>query len=305
LVIAASRVQMTAYQAYGVRLESEIPLPGLPAAHGGEPGTVRVLLDESSERKTSEAPDAEYLVQGRPLSFHVNGDLEIDWREIVHFRVSIADSRIRCGRGRDGSAEHLRDWLLHYALPLLLAGGGRLRFLHGSAVQIGRRAVGFLAPSGGGKTTLAEYFHGRGHGFFTDEKLGVASHEQQFVAVPSTPFYRRDETFPRWRLVDHYAPSALPLGALYAIVPAGGEAEPAIEPVSAGEAAFELARHCEFELPPGVRARLRLPSSRHTSFEFCTRIAAATRVCRLIVPRARARLSAVYETVLADAEQAA
>lgn len=300
--------QMTAYVAYGVRLESEITLPGLPAPCGGEPATIKVLLEEPSGRDPRKAPagaEAEFLVDGRPLWLHVNGDLEIGWENIFRFRMNIGESLIRCSPGADGHPEHIQDWLLHYALPLLLVSAGRLQFLHGSAVQVGHRAVGFLAPSGGGKTTLAQYFLQRGHEFFTDEKLGVVACGQGFVAVPSTPFYRRGEADARWQAVSNFASAALPLDVLYVLVPAAGDTPPVVTPVPAREAAFELARRCEFQLPRRVRGRLRLPPFQEMCFQFCTDLAAAVRVCRLVVPRDRAHLPEVYDTVVADVAEAA
>lgn len=292
---------MTAYVAYGVRLESEINLPGLRAPRGHEYPTITVRRDSlSDEGKVPAAPDAEFLVHGRPLSLHVNVFLDVDWQGICRFRVSTGDSLIRCARGPEGRSEDLQEWLLHYALPLLLLTEGHLHFLHGSAVQVGDRAVGFLAPSGGGKTTLAEYFLCRGHAFFTDEKLGFALRGKRYMAVPSTPFYRRDAANARWQMVTNFASSPAPLDPLYLLVPSDSRATPAVMPVRAGVAAFELARRCEFGLPRRVRERLQLKSFQSERFETCTELAAATRVRRLVVPRDLARLPEVYDTVVAD-----
>jgi hypothetical protein len=298
---------MTAYSAYGVRLNSDLALPGLPPPRGDERTTVVARLEKPQlGREGGEVcADAEFQVHGRPLSLHVNGDLEVRWQDVCSFRISIRDALIRCERGRAGRDEDVQEWLLHYALPLLLVSEGHLQLLHGSAVQIGRQAVGFLAPSGGGKTTLAEYFLQRGHGFFTDEKLGVVARRQRVLAVPSTPFYRRGEANARWRAVTNFATSPAPLTALYVLVPADATATPAVTPVSAGEAAFVLTQRCEFQLPRSVRARLRLPSFPLTCFQACTALAAAVRVCRLVVPRDRMRLSDVYDAVVADVAGAA
>jgi hypothetical protein len=285
-----------------------VALPGLPAACGDEPATITVRVDQVSAREVWNAPatpEATFLIDGRPLWLHVNGDLEICWKQVFRFRMSIGDSLIRCSRGPDGSPEHIQDWLLHYALPLLLLSAGRLQFLHGSAVQVDDCAVGFLAPSGGGKTTLAEHFLRRGHAFFTDEKLGVVAGDQRFVAVPSTPFYRSGDADGRWQPVSNFAAAPQRLAVLYLLVPADATAAPLAMPVPAREAAFELARRCEFQLPRRIRGRLRLPSFQITCFRFCTQLAATARVCRLVVPRARARLPEVYETVVADVAGAA
>lgn len=299
---------MTAYAAYGVRLESEISLTGLPAPRGDEAETITVLLDQPGGHQAPQArapADAEFLVDGRPLRLRVNGDLEIGWDDICRFRMGVGRSLIRCSRGSDGNPEDVRDWLLHYALPLLLVSEGRRQFLHGSAVCVGHQAVGFLAASGGGKTTLGEYFVERGHSLLADEKLGFVACAERADAVPSTPFYRRGEAHARWQMVTNFTAAPAPLARLYVLVPAKPEAVPAVAPVPAREAAFELARRCEFQLPGRVRQRLQLPPFQMTCFQACADLAAAVRVCRLTVPRDRMRLPEVYDAVVDDLARSA
>ncbi len=288
--------------AYGIRLDSEIPLQELPAASGGELARVQVVLDGSGRapRRSPAAPDVEIPVDGRPLSLTVNGGLEIRWGAILAFQVSVADSVIHCVRGPEGTLGHVREWLLHYTLPLLLQTQRRLLFLHGGAVQIGDRAVGFLARSGGGKSTVVEYFSRCGHGFLTDDKLGVTPHQQGFVAVPSVPFYRRGEAKAVWEPVTNFVACPLPLHTLYVLLPAGGAVSPAITRLPAREAAFALACRCELRLPARVRERLRLPSFAMERFHAAAALASTVRVCRLQVPWDRSRLPEVYDAIVAD-----
>lgn len=294
---------MTPRLAYGIRLDSELPLQELPAASGDELACVQVLLDGSGRAprpKSPTVPDVEAPVDGQLLSLTVNGGLEIRWGAILAFHVSVADSVIHCVRGPQGTLDHVREWLLHYTLPLLLQTQRRLLFLHGGAVQIGDRAVGFLAHSGGGKSTTVEYFSRCGHGFLTDDKLGVAPHAQGFVAVPSVPFYRRGDAKAVWKLVTDFVAGPLPLHTLYVLVPASGAMSPAITPLPAREAAFALACRCELRLPARVRERLRLPSFALERFHAAAALASTVRVCRLQVPWGQSRLPEVYKAVVAD-----
>jgi hypothetical protein len=294
---------MTSRLAYGIRVDSEIPLQELPIASGNELARVQVVLDGSGSaprRQPPTTPDVEAPVNGQLLSLTVNGGLEIRWGAILAFRVSVADSVIHCMRGPEGTLSHLQEWLLHYALPLLLQTQRRLLFLHGSAAQIGAHAVGFLARSGGGKSTVVEYFLQRGHGFLTDDKLGVAPREPGFVAVPSVPFYRRGDAKAVWKPVTNFVACPLPLHTLYVLQPAGDAASPAITRLPAREAAFALACRCELRLPARVRERLRLPSFAMERFHAAAALASTVRVCRLQVPWDQSRLPEVYDAIVAD-----
>jgi len=294
---------MTARVAYGVRLDSEISLPELPVASGGELARVQVALDRAGpapQRKAGAGPDIEAPVNGRLLSFSVNGGIEICWKGICTFHVSVADSVIRCQRGPEGTLGDVREWLLHYTLPLLLQTQQRLLFLHGSAVRIGDHAVGFLARSGGGKSTVAEHFSRCGHAFVTDDKLGVAQHQGTFVAVPGVPFYRRGDAKAVWKYVSNFVSRPLPVHTLYVLLPGDGATSPSVTPLPAREAAFVLARRCELRLPGRVRDRLRLPSFALERFAAAAALASAVRVCRLQVPWDHSRLPEVYDAIVAD-----
>lgn len=294
---------MTAQLAYGVRLEGEIPVDGLPAACGGELATVKVVMEQpstGSQQKILAPPDAEFLVRGRPLSLRVNGGLEIRWHGVATFRWTVGEALIKCAREPEGSLAQVQHLFLQYALPLHLLVERRLQFLHGGAVQIGAHAVGFLAPSGAGKSTLAEYFLRRGHGFLADDKLAVVRRQQQFMAVPSTPLYSIDEAKERSNRAANFVTCPLPLAVLYLLAPVDRAANPVISPVRAAEAPLALARRCELELPPRVRQRLQLPPLVAQRFHDCSALASAVRVSRLFVPRDRSRLPEVYDLIITD-----
>lgn len=291
---------MLAQRAYGIRLETEIPIEGLPAASGDELGCVQVL-DALFPAARPFVPDAETLVDGRPLTFYVNGGIEICWEDVVSFHLNVGNSVIRCAAGSEGGPRQVREWLLQYALPLFLQTEHRLLFLHGGGVQIGDRAVGFLAASRGGKSTLVEHFVRQGHAFLTDDKLALLASVSGFDAVPGTPFFRRGHAKAQWQYVSDFAPAPLPLGTLYLLVPADPASTPEITPLPPREVPFALAARCELRLPNRVRERLQLPPHALESFQDCSELARVVRVCRLRVPRDHARLPEVHAAVLADA----
>jgi hypothetical protein len=194
----------------------------------------------------------------------------------------------------------MQQWMLHYALPLHILIERHLEFLHGCSVQIGDTAVAFLAASGVGKSTLVEHFVERGHGFLTDDKLGVVRRGGRYFSVPSTPFLSTDDAKLRWKRATNYVRGMVPLSALYVLTPADPRASPVVEPIDAARAPFELRCRSEIRLPEPVRARLGLPRPDVGGFTFSCDLASRARLNRLVVPRELSRLAEVYDAVLAD-----
>jgi hypothetical protein len=297
---------MTPQIAYGLRLESDMPIAGLPAPCGDEIATVRVYEDEALSAATASphsSPDAEYDVYGHPLRLFVNGGLEVRWGDIAYYRIAVGDAQIRCAYGPGGSVVHMQQWMLHCALPLHILIERHLEFLHGGSVQIGEKAVAFLAASGVGKSTLVEHFVQRGHGFLTDDKLGVVRREGRYFSVPSTPFLSTDDAKLHWKRAPNYVRGMVPLSALYVLTPADPAAAPAVEPLHAARAPFELGCRSEVRLPERVRSRLGLARADVAGFAFACELASRVRVNQLIVPRTLARLPEVYDAVVADVEK--
>lgn len=292
--------------AYGLRLDSDMSIDGLPAPRGDEIAAVHVYEDEAlraAPASTHSPPDAEFDLNGRPLRLFVNGSLEVRWGETAYYRIGVGDAQIRCSFGPEGSFIQMQQWLLHCALPLYVVIGRHLEFLHGGAVQVGDKAVAFLAASGVGKSTLVEHFVERGHGFLTDDKLGIVQRDGQYLAVPSTPFLYTDEAKMHRKRAPNYVRGMVPLSALYMLTPADPLVSAAIEPIDPARAPFELGCRREVRLPERVRARLGLPRPGLDDFAWHCDLAGQVRVNRLIVPRALARLSEVYDTVIADVEK--
>lgn len=297
---------MTPQVAYGLRLESDMPIEGLPAPCGDEIAAVRVYEDEALRAATASAhssPEAEVDVYGHPLRLFVNGGLEVRWGDIAYYRMGVGDARIRCSYGPGGSFIHMQQWMLHYALPLHILIERHLEFLHGGSVRIGDEAVAFLAASGVGKSTLVEHFVERGHGFLTDDKLGVVRRDGRYFSVPSTPFLCTDDAKAHWKRAPNYVRGMAPLSALYVLTPADPRASPAVEPLDPAQAPFALSCRSEVRLPDRVRARLGLPRPDIAGFAFYCDLASRVRLNRLVVPRELSRLPEVYDTVLADVEK--
>lgn len=288
--------------AFGLRIESDIPIDGLPAASGDEIAVVHVHEDDSLRASRDTAADAEIELQGHPLQLFVNGGLELRWGERAYYRIGVTDPEIRCSYGPAGNLGQMRQWLLQCVLPLHAVIRRHLGLLHGGSVQVAGQAIGFLAPSGVGKSTLVEHFVERGHGFLTDDKLAIVRRDGQYFSVPSTPFLCTDDAKMHWKSAPNYVRGMMPLAALYLLTPVAPLASPAIEPVDPARAPFELSCHSELSLPQPVRDRLGLSRPGLDGFASCCDLASRVPVKRLLVPRALSRLAEVYDTVLADVE---
>jgi len=126
----------------------------------------------------------------RWTEFHrTNGGYLLRFPELADFQIS-ADGLHVTGcpapEVSDATTQHL---YLNQVLPLVLSKQGKLVF-HASAVEIGERAVAFVAESGRGKSTLAASFAVNGFRFLTDDGLVVEPGFDGFAALPSHPSIR-------------------------------------------------------------------------------------------------------------------
>lgn len=144
----------------------------------------------------------------------------------------------------------LSYWLERLGIPVL----------HAAAVRIGDGAVGFLAPSGGGKSSLAAALLQAGAPLLTDDVLPVEESAGTFLARPGFPQMRMEPDSARRFLgrtdglasispddsklhvpVDAFCGMATPLAGLYLVERRPGPLE--ILPLSRREAVVELVRH--------------------------------------------------------------
>jgi hypothetical protein len=90
----------------------------------------------------------------------------------------------------EGSERNLRLFLLGSAFGALLHQRGLLP-LHANAVEIDGRAVAFSGHSGAGKSTMAAWFHDRGHRILSDDVCVIATDaDGKAVAYPGIPRLR-------------------------------------------------------------------------------------------------------------------
>ena len=180
--------------------------------------------------------------------------------------------------------------------------------LHAAAVRTRTGAVGFLAPSGGGKSSLAAALLRAGAPLLTDDILPVEESGGTFLARPGFPQMRLEPDSARHFLgavdgltavcaddtklhvpVDRFEGSALPLSALYLVERRPGP--PEVLPLSRRQAVIELVRH---SFSPYLVEAAGLQPRRLDLF---ARLVRQVPVRRLRCPEGLEHLPAVVETL--------
>ncbi|NTS66783.1 hypothetical protein HRV97_16710 [Sphingomonas sp. HHU CXW] len=151
------------YRAFGLGWQSELPLPELRDADAS--GNARDVVVEIGP---APAPDIATVVTG------VRAAHDTFWMEVpgVARYLVTGGTRIVVEPIGDAAEGDVRAFLLGSAVGALLHQRGVLP-LHASAVEIGGRAVAFVAPSGGGKSTIAMHLHHLGQRVIADDLCAV------------------------------------------------------------------------------------------------------------------------------------
>jgi hypothetical protein len=166
---------MHSYTAYGLTIQSELPLPELIPASGAPEVVVRTGRIDLPPEARQQNPFVSIAGQTGLFFAMEAGALRIErGREIVVEPAPHATKYV------------LRSFIIGTALAIALLQRGRL-ILHASAVAIDGGAVAFVGPSGFGKSTTAAAFHARGHRVVSDDVLAVHVGNDQPIVFPGFP----------------------------------------------------------------------------------------------------------------------
>ena len=164
------------FRLFGLDLRSEIDLAGLaPAIETG-------------------SPDVEIAFETLPPSDHAGYRATEDGTLLAVAKVGrylIREGRqILIDPAPGASERNVRLFLLGSAIGALLHQRGLLP-LHANAIDIGGRAVAFSGHSGAGKSTIAAWFHDRGHTILADDVCVIGFDEAgRALAYPGIPRLR-------------------------------------------------------------------------------------------------------------------
>lgn len=299
---------MTYYRVFGEILSTSLAFPELRPCRPDEIGAISwqfELADHVEVGGEVKPLGTEQLVAGTfaRLGRSSAGAYVLSFDDTGTFLVSPDGSRIWWRVPDPNRLELGRLDFLGRVLAVAAHARGQL-CLHGSAVALPHgEAIGFLAPKGFGKSTLALELVSQGARLLTDDTLPVFPETGK--AGPGVHSVRlRDDvlgrhgTMGRQRLslgektvVEDLPDAALenqrvPLAALYILVPSAPSVEPGREVLPSPLAALALIQYAKLGALLGGPAAVEVLAR-------AAAVASRTRVYRLFVPRDLAHLPAV------------
>ena len=167
---------MSFYSAYGLTVDSALPLPDLPSGRGE--ADLRISLGPTSRLATQNVPGIQCLVATATR-------VHLSWRSVGELVIG-GGNQIEITPALDADEEALRLFVVGAGFGVLLHQRGLL-VLHGSAVVIDGGVVGFLGAKGWGKSTTAMALRRRGHPVLSDELIAIRfDGENRAVVLPGS-----------------------------------------------------------------------------------------------------------------------
>ena len=168
------------YRAYGLTIDSEFALDGLPVALPGMHADICVT------RTDLPWPEGQF-VEGKSYTATLR-EATLAWEQVGVFRVSEGRRVEVCPRdGVDDSI--VRLFIIGACMGVLLHQRGQL-VLHGSAVDLDCGVVAFIGHKGYGKSTTAAAMVRRGYPLVTDDVLVVDEMEGKITVRPGSPLMK-------------------------------------------------------------------------------------------------------------------
>ncbi len=306
---AASRAFPWQYQVAGIGLLAQSPLDHLPQC--GEVTDGWRLLP----RRGGAWPLPRRRVCLRQGRGHA---LFVGWPRLGAFWIQPRGRQLHYWLAPQASPEAFLDVLLGPMVSYLLLMEG-YDPLHGSAVRVGRRAIGFLGPPGAGKSTLAAALLLAGYGLVADDLLTLVWQRQQPLVMPGYPEIRLwpgsgqrllPEAFtqlPRVvptaskRRLDPrdvaagFVTTALPLRVLYDLHRSTRLRRPAIRALSPSAAFLALVRNL-------YNTALVTPDILTRQFRHLAQLSTRVPVRQLLLPQRWVEPTRLAEIIVADAQ---
>ena len=203
------------FRAFGLEVESSFDLPGRVAL-GAEP-SARVYIEMASPGELARCwsgacgpPDWKTVLgDGIALQHEsgIAGDQRFSYGRDT-FVITTGARTVLCAVEDPDDARWQRQLLDTILFSVSLANGFEL--LHASAVEVDEGIVAFVAPSGGGKSSIAAELRRRGYRIVCDDVLAIGWSDDEVVGYPgpavmSVPGAAGDEDEPGVTLVARFA----------------------------------------------------------------------------------------------------
>lgn len=292
---------LNTYKAYGLTLQSEIELPGLPEVHGLPDVTIR--YGSLQQANLDYEPNRRGRLLGKiydQLEFLVeNGDtITVDVTEGV-------------------DETQVRTYVLGVLMCILLRQRGLL-VLHACSLTRDGQAVAFLGESGWGKSTIAEYLTANGYSLLADDIIALrVTGDGPPLVVPGYPHIRlhRDsgahlradfDSLPtvntlvdkRLRFVETFSSEPVPLSRIF-ILEKDFRDETYAAPLDSTAAVFRLMAHAR------VKHLFKDADSRSEQLQQCADLVRRVPTLQLQRKKSIAALSEVLDIVESELASAA
>lgn len=280
------------YRAFGLRIESDMPLPELGDAGRPEDRADLAVVRCGSGETVPDWTEGE----GSGKLYAAEGIVAFRVPELAAFRIA-GGNRIEVYPDFGADEDRIRLYVLGTCMGALLL-QRRILPLHGSVVARGGRAYAVVGDSGAGKSTLSAALLERGFRLVTDDVAAVVFDENGTpLVMPAYPQQKLwQESLDRLQIAGSglkplfereakYAvpadgafwPEPVPLVHIYELVQSDGH-EPALLPIVRLERCYTLYRHT-------FRRSLIVPSGLAAwHFETSARLAEKTGMYRLLRP---------------------
>jgi len=316
---------------YGLRIEANLPVPGLPVHSESGRIDVRIRLKEEAKPAPVFSTPSGHFIYTSPNS-GANDECNLRVGMLAggdYFGFFYSDgARFAVGRqGREIWADWPENYTLEdactYLIGPVIAFVLRLRgvvCLHASAIAAGGRAIALMGAPGAGKSTTAAAFARLGYPVLADDVAALDDQSGGFLIQPGYPrvnlwpnsvraLFGAEDALPRitptWG--KRYLPldqngyrfqsQPLPLGGIYLLAEReDGLAVAVVEELTGSEAFARLVAntYVNYLLDAGMRAH---------EFEVLGRVMAGVGVRRVRPPADPSKVSALCETIAADARQ--
>ena len=164
------------YCAYGLIIQSPIPLPELVAGAGEPDVTIRFGKLEYQPVKANREASEMHVV---------GGDIYLSWDDIGTFLVRDGREIVIQPLPRVNNSV-LRLFILGTTLAMLLCQRG-LTVFHASAVTMGNGVLAFAGVKGAGKSTFAAALHAAGHDLVADDIVAIDASGGRSMVLPGFP----------------------------------------------------------------------------------------------------------------------
>ena len=228
--------------------------------------------------------------QGREISFCLAPSSFIfNVKNVLSFECFTETNEVFYQLHKEGTEELLKYWFTHTLLPIYFTIANTYYFLHAGAVRVNSKTVLFMADSMGGKSTTTDYFIQKGHTLVSDDKVGTFEEDGMFKLVSSYPYHRPYRKFEDLGLkVTNFEENVTNLDIIYMLDVNETHKVVTIMELKGLEKVGLLIRGTD----------IRLPILQKEKFAYITKLANATPVFRIQIPKNLERLNEVYSEIM-------